>query len=347
MKKAFSKETEIRKKEHLKIALSGKAQVGSNGFELYKYTHNSLPEIDFDKIETSTTFLNKKVTHPFFISCMTGGILEGGKLNINLSKAAEKHGIALGIGSQRAAIEAPQLSKYYNVRKYAPTIPILANIGLVQLNYGYVIKEFLRCVDMIKADALVVHINPLQEVIQPEGNRNWSGLLEKLEKLTKNLNVPIIVKEVGFGMSENVIQRLIKVGVCYIDCAGWGGTNWAMVEGLRGKADKETGSLFADWGIPTAESIENFNKVKQKFFKNNISLLASGGIRNGIEIAKCLSLGAVMVGIATPFAKAGVKSPEAVGELIEKYAEQLKITMFGVGAKNIEQLKNIKLQKVS
>lgn len=343
MRLAFDKEIEKRKKEHLKIAVSNISQVGSNGLDYYKFVPNSLPNIDFDKIDTSTTFLNKKVNYPFFISCMTGGILEGGKLNKNLSLAAEKYGIATGVGSQRAAIEKPELSKFYNIRKYAPNVPILANIGLVQLNYGFTSKEFQKCVDMVGADALVVHINPIQEAIQPEGNRNWQGLEKKLGDLVRKIKVPIIVKEVGFGMSQDVIERLCKIGIRYIDVAGWGGTNWSMVEGLRGKADKSLGELFSNWGISTAESLENAMKVKRK--AKDLEILASGGIRNGVEIAKCMSLGASLVGIAAPFAKAGMESTMEVEKLLEKYAKELKITMFGVGARNIGELQGTKLRK--
>jgi isopentenyl-diphosphate delta-isomerase len=340
MRTAFDPEIEKRKKEHIKIAVSDISQVGTNGLENYKFIPNSLPEIDFDKIDTSTIFLQKKVNYPFFVSCMTGGILEGGKLNKNLAKACEKYNIALGVGSQRAAIENPNLAKFYDVRKFAPNIPMMANIGLVQLNYGFTYKEFQKCVDMVDADCLVVHINPIQEVVQPEGNRNWEGLLEKLEKVIDKISVPIIVKEVGFGMSKSVIQRLVKVGVRYIDVAGWGGTNWAMIEGLRGKADKNLGELFSNWGISTAESLGN-----SKGF-NDLNIIGSGGIRNGIEIAKCMSLGADMVGIAAPFAKAGLESEEGVEKLIEKYAKELKVTIFGVGVRNIKELKKIKLVKI-
>lgn len=343
MKLAFDKEIETRKKEHLKIAISDIAQVGSNGLGDYSFIPNSLPNIDYDKINTSTLFLNKKINYPFFISCMTGGILEGGRLNKNLSIAAEKYGIPLGVGSQRAAIENEKLAQFYEIRKYAPNIPILANIGLVQLNYGFSEKEFKKCIEMVDADALVVHINPIQEAIQPEGNRNWEGLETKLSHLVEKIKVPIIVKEVGFGMSKNVIERLVKVGIRYIDVAGWGGTNWALVEGLRGKADKSLGQLFSGWGISTAKSLENTIQVKRK--QKNLKILASGGIRNGVEIAKCLGLGAELVGIASPFAKAGMESEEKVEELIEKYVKELKVTMFGVGVKNLKELQKIKLTK--
>ncbi|MHA2055236.1 MAG: alpha-hydroxy-acid oxidizing protein, partial [Candidatus Hodarchaeales archaeon] len=187
--------------------------MGDAGFGKYRFNHNALPEIDFEKIDTSTKILGKKVDYPFFISCMSGGINKGLSFNNTLAKAAQKYGIAMGVGSQRIAIEYPVYEKQFQVRKYAPDIPLIANIGLVQLNYGYGLKEFQKCIDMIDADALAVHINPIQEVVQPEGDRNFEKLLPKLEKLVKKLTVPIIVKEVGFGLSESVAVRLNKIGI--------------------------------------------------------------------------------------------------------------------------------------
>jgi isopentenyl-diphosphate delta-isomerase len=343
MIKAFSDEIEKRKKEHLKIAVSSASQTGDNGLSKYRFTHNALPEMDYNKIDIQVYFLTKKVLLPIFISCMTGEILEGGKLNKNLASAAQKYNIPFGVGSQRAAIEHPELAKFYEVRKYAPDIPILANIGLVQLNYGLGLSEFKKCVDMIQADALVVHINPIQEAIQPEGNRNFENLLPKLEKVVKGLKTPVIAKEVGCGLSYDVVKRLYNIGIKMFDTASWGGTSWPKVEGLRGNSDKSLGELFGEWGIPTAESIVACSEFRVKH--KDITVLASGGIRNGVEIAKCLSLGADLVGIASPFAKAGLISQEEVEKLIEKYATELKITMFGVGAKNIKELKKIKLRK--
>ena len=234
MKQAFSSEIEKRKIEQLKIAVSNVSQIGDTGFAKYRFVHNALPEISYDKINTQVYFLNHKISFPFFISCMTGGILQGGRLNKNLARAAQKFNIPLGVGSQRAAIEQPVLIGFFKIRKFAPDIPILANIGLVQLNYGFGLKEFQECVDMIEADALVIHINPIQEVIQSEGNKNWENLLPKLEKVVKKLKVPVIAKEVGCGLSEDVIKRLYNVGVRIFDTAGWGGTSWSKVEGLRG-----------------------------------------------------------------------------------------------------------------
>lgn len=336
-------ETQKRKVDHLRIALSDKAQIGDAGFDKYRFVHNALPEIDFDKIDTSTKFLGKKVDYPFFISCMTGGVQQGQKLNINLARAAHKYNIAIGVGSQRAAVENPELSKLFLARKYAPDIPIMANVGLVQLNYGFGISEHQRCVDMVEADALVVHINPIQEIIQPEGDRNWSGLIGKLEKVIKKLTVPVIAKEVGFGLSDDVVKRLYNIGVRHFDIAGWGGTNWSYVEGARGKADKDLGLLFSNWGIPTTESIKMVSEFRSKSKSKEFTLLGSGGVRNGIDIAKSIALGSDMVGLAAPFGVAGLESTKAVEKLIDRLALELKVAMFGVGAKNIDELRKSNL----
>lgn len=330
-----------RKIDHLRIATSDKSQVGSAGFENYRFVHNALPEINFDNIDASTAFLGKKVNYPFFISCMTGGIKEGRSINRNLAKAAQKHGIAMGVGSQRAAIEHPELADLFKAREVAPDIPLLANVGIVQLNYGFGIKEFQETVNMIGANALAVHINPIQEIIQPEGDRNWENLLPKLEKVVKGLSVPVIAKEVGFGLSEDVIKRLYGVGIRHFDTAGWGGTNWALVEGLRGKADSELGTLFSQWGILTTESIIAAKKATKG--KRGVTILGSGGVRDGIDIAKAITLGSDLVGIAAPFAKAAMKSSIEVEKLIERLALETKVTMFGVGAENLSQLKRAQL----
>jgi isopentenyl-diphosphate delta-isomerase len=347
------KDISQRKRDHLKIALSDESQIGNTGFDRYRFIHNALPEIDFDKIDTSTAFLGKKVNYPFFISCMTGGVKDGARLNKNLAKVAQKHGIAMGVGSQRIMIENPRLKKLFEVRKYALDIPVIANIGLVQLNYGFGIKECEEMVAMVNADALALHINPIQEAIQPEGNHNFENLLGKLEKVVKKLSVPVIVKEVGFGLSEDVIKRLYNVGVRIFDTAGWGGTNWAFVEAERhspsealAKGNIEVGKLFTNWGIPTTNSILAAKIVKDKNKDKRMVILGSGGIRTGIDIAKAIGLGSDLAGIAAPFAKAALKSSTAVEDLIERLGMELKIAMFGVGAKDISQLKSKKLIQV-
>jgi isopentenyl-diphosphate delta-isomerase len=333
--------TSSRKKEHLRIALSKQAQIGDNGFSKYRFINNSLPEVDFDKIDTSTTFFSKKVDYPFFISCMTGGLKEGKKINRNLASAAAKYNIAMGVGSQRAAIEDKKLRDTFVARRYAAKIPVIANVGLVQFNYGFGKKEFQECIDMVKADALALHVNPMQEAIQPEGDRNFSKLLPKLKKILPKLSKPVIVKEVGFGLSAEVCERFYKIGVRYFDTAGWGGTNWSWVEGQRGNS--QAGMLFAqEWGIPSAEAIKQCAEFAKT--KKDVVILGSGGIRNGLEIAKALALGAEMVGIAAPFAKAALVSQKEMEKLIESYAYELRVAMFGVGAKNINQLRQISIE---
>lgn len=345
-----SNEITKRKKDHLKIALSDGAQIGSAGFDRYRFIHNALPELNFDDIDTSTTFLGKQISYPFFISCMTGGIEEGKKINRNLAKAAQKWNIPMGVGSQRASIEHKDLRELFMAREVAPDIPLLANIGLVQLNYGFDLKEYQTCVDTIGADALVVHINPMQEIIQPEGDRNWKGLLQKLEKIVGKLTVPVIAKEVGFGLSEDVVRRLYEVGVRIFDTAGWGGTNWSYVEGMRGKADKDLGLLFSHWGIPTVDSIvmcSDFKKSLSTKHQSQVTILGSGGVRNGMDIAKAIALGSDLVGLATPFGKAALQSTKAVEKLIERLSLELKVTMFGVGVSSIKDLQSVQLTKQS
>jgi isopentenyl-diphosphate delta-isomerase len=333
-----------RKKDHLRIALSSSAQIGDPGFGNYHFVHNALPEIDFNKIDTSTTFLGKKVDFPFFISCMTGGAEKGGRLNMNLAKAAQKMRIAMGVGSQRAAIEKQELRKTFEVRKYAPDIPIIANVGLVQLNYGFGLRELKEIIKMVDADALAFHINPIQEVIQPEGDRNFSTLLPKLAKVVDKLDVPVIVKEVGFGLSYDVIGKLYKVGVRIFDTAGWGGTNWAFVEGRRRDGYDELGEMFSSWGIPTAESIITTKSFKDKVKDKKIVILGSGGVRTGIDIAKAIALGADLAGIAAPFAKVALQSSDEVERYIEKLGYELKVAMFGVGCSNIKKLQKYNLE---
>lgn len=345
MKNSKHKSNEIvkRKRDHLKVALSDASQIGNPGLDRFKFTHNALPEINFNKIDTTTSFLGKKADYPFFISCMTGGVKEGERINKNLALAAQKYRIPMGVGSQRIAIENPRFRNLFSIRKFAPDIVLMANVGLVQLNYGFELTKLQNIIDMIEADALVFHTNPIQEVIQPEGDRNFEGLLPKLEKIVSKLKVPVIVKEVGFGLSEDVIRRLYNIGVRIFDTAGWGGTNWAYIEGKRRDGYESLGELFSSWGIPTTESILAARRVKDENNDKSVLILGSGGVRSGIDIAKCIALGVDLVGIAMPFAKAAIKSQYLVEELIEKLSYELKIAMFGVGAKDLTNLKKTSL----
>jgi len=331
-----------RKREHLEISTSAVAQTGVTGFDSYRFVHNALPEIDFDEIDTSCQMFEKKLNYPFFISSMTGGVIEGKKINRNLMAAAERCGVMMGVGSQRAAIEKPELAELFVDEVRERSFPLLANVGAVQLNYGFGVKEMQKAVDMIGADALILHINSIQEAVQAEGNRNFKGLIVKIGEVVRGVNVPIIIKEVGFGISEEVCDRLYSVGVRYVDVAGWGGTSWSVVEGRRAGGDRSLGDLFGEWGIPTTESVAMCKKVADRS-SEKLTIFASGGVRNGVDVAKAIALGADMAGLAAPFAKAAMESEEAVVASIERLGRELKVAMFGVGVKNLFELKKIPL----
>jgi len=333
--------TSKRKYEHIKICLKEGVEIGSThlneinfyGFKDIDFVHKSLPEINFDEIDTSIKFFGKELSAPLIISGMTGGTKIAEKINKNLAIAAQECKIAFGVGSQRAAIENPKLAKTYYVRDVAPDIFLIGNLGVVQLNYGYDIEEVKKAVEMIKADALALHLNALQEIFQPEGNKNWKGCLKNIEYICKHVSFPIIVKETGAGISREVAKDLERTNVSAIDISGYGGTSWSLIESKRNLELKN--SSIINWGIPTAISlIECVEAVK-------IPIIASGGIRNGIEIAKCIALGATAVGIALPFLKPATKNYKLVKSKIEKIVKELKMVMFLVGAKNIKELKKV------
>ncbi len=241
----------------------------------------------------------------------------------------------MGLGSQRAAVENAALAATFQVRDVAPDILLFANLGAVQFNYGYGVDQCRRAVDMIQADALVLHLNALQEAVQPEGDANFAGLLKKIEAVCRALPVPVIAKEVGWGISEAAATRLAEAGVAAIDVAGAGGTSWSQVEMHRAKTEtqKRVAAAFIDWGIPTAEAIQNVRRVAP-----GLPVIASGGLRDGIDVAKSLALGAGLCGLASPFLKAAAVSVEATAETIAELARELRIAMFAAGAATIAQL---------
>ena len=333
-----------RKSEHLRILLEEDVRFRNltTSLERHHFIHQALPEINRDHIDLSTSLLGKGLSAPLIISSMTGGAEEAETVNRNLAMAAQIHGLGMGVGSQRASLEEPDLSRTYQVRDVAPDILLLANLGAVQLNYGYGVEHCQRAVEMIEADGLILHLNPLQEALQPEGNTDFSGLLVKIEEVCRGLSVPLIVKEVGWGISEDAARRLADAGVAAIDVAGAGGTSWSEVE--RHRADSESSrriaAAFADWGIPTAESIQMVRRAAP-----DVTLIASGGIRTGVEAAKAIALGADAAALATPLLKPATVSPEAVGEKIGEILEQLRTAMFCVGARNLQELKSVPLVK--
>ena len=330
-------DTQNRKDDHIKICLDEKVQFNhiTNGLEKYRFNHCCLPELDYQDIDLATTFLGKKLLSPILISSMTGGTTNAQLINQRLAFTAQKYGLAMGIGSGRVIIEKPEVAPTFQVRSIAPDILLFANIGAVQFNYGYTWQECLRLIEILSADALILHLNPLQECIQPEGDTNFKNLLKQIGKVCEKLPVPVIVKEVGNGISAVMAKKLINVGVTAIDVAGAGGTSWAMVESERANnyLQKELGKTFANWGIPTADCIQDIASQSPE-----IPLIASGGIRNGLEVAKLLALGADLVGLAYPFLKAAIESTDSINNLVELINAELKTVLFCTGNQNIKNL---------
>lgn len=328
-----------RKAEHIQLAIDKRVQSEHHFFDGYAFEHKALPEVDYDEISLETPFLGKILSSPLLISCMTGGTEHAEAINHNLAIAAGKMGIAIGVGSQRKAIENPELAFTFQVRDYAPDVPVLANLGAVQLNYGYGLEECERVVEMVHADALVLHLNPLQEAIQPEGQRNFAGLFDKINRIASQLSVPVIVKEVGSGISYEMALRIKDCGVNIIDTAGTGGTSWARIEAARAD-DEELGELFANWGLSTPDSIQQVNRVA------GVQVIGSGGIRSGVDVAKAIAMGADLAGVASPVLVPALESADAVVQTLERFIHALKIAMFCTGSIDLKALQNAALHKV-
>lgn len=332
-----------RKLDHIKINLEEDVRSGiESGFDQYQLAHQALPDLDFSKIDTSLSFLGKRLQAPILISSMTGGTEEAHRINQVLAQAAQSEGIAMGMGSQRAGIEHPEMAYTFQVRNVAPDILLFANIGAVQLNYGYTIDHCRKAVDMIAADALILHLNPLQEAIQPEGDTNFAGLYRKIEQVCARVGVPVIAKEVGWGISRQTARKLVDAGVSAIDVAGAGGTSWSQVEKFRitdpGRAN--IAAAFRSWGIPTAESISQVAHASP-----GLPIIASGGIKSGIDIAKSIALWADLCGLAGPFLKAAVKSYEELIVSIRSLRQELLICMFVTNSKDVISLKKARIIK--
>jgi isopentenyl-diphosphate delta-isomerase len=327
---------EQRKDDHIKINLEQDVRSAlTSGLEKYHFIHEALPELDLDEVDTTLSLFGKKLQAPILISSMTGGTEDAGDINMRLAKAAQTCGVAMGVGSQRAAIERPGMAATFQVRRVAPDILLFANLGAVQLNYGYSVDECQRAVDMIEADALYLHLNPLQEAVQAGGDTNWKGLARKIEKVCKRLDVPVLAKEVGWGISEKTAKRLADCGVEAIDVAGTGGTSWSQVEMHRAPDAflRDLAATFVGWGIPTAESILNVKRAAP-----GMTIFASGGIKDGLDIAKCLALGATLGGMAGNFLKAAAVSTENAVEMIKLTKRQIEVTMFAAGAGDLKSL---------
>ncbi len=331
-----------RKAEHIRINLEENVQFPrlTTGLERYRFLHQALPELNLSEIDSTVTLFGKTLSAPIVISSMTGGTELALRINERLAEAAQANRVAMGLGSQRAGLKDPKVAYTYQIRTIAPDILLFGNLGAVQFNYGYGLDECQRAVDMIQADALILHFNVLQEAVQPEGDTNFAGLLQKVEDVCRKLPVPVIAKEVGWGFSEKNVRDLANAGISAIDVAGSGGTSWSEVEYHRAPTalHAQVAAAFADWGIPTANAIRYAIKAAP-----NLPVIASGGLRDGIDIAKCIALGATAGGLAGPFLKAADESVEAADQLIRVLAAQFRITMLCSGARTIAELQRTPL----
>jgi isopentenyl-diphosphate delta-isomerase len=337
----MTKVTAQRKSDHIRVNLEEDVGSGlTTGLERLRFEHNAVPELDLREVDTRLTFFGRQLNAPLLISSMTGGTAQAGVINRALAEAAQATRVAMGLGSIRAAIEDPALASTYSVRDLAPDVLLFANLGAVQLNYGYGLGEAQRAVDLVQADALVLHFNALQEALQPEGDVNFAGLLAKVEAICRKLPVPVVAKEVGWGISVPVATRLLSAGVAAVDVAGAGGTSWSQVE-MHRSPDGNAAAVaaeFVDWGIPTARALTDLHRALPE-----AQLIASGGLRGGIDLAKVLALGARIGGMAGPFLKAAVVSSRSVVELIERTVRVLRITMFATGSRDLSALREARL----
>jgi isopentenyl-diphosphate delta-isomerase len=341
-----SGQTEGRKIDHIRIVLGEDvaAKGVSTGFGAYHLPHAALPELDLAEIDTRTTFLGKPISAPLLISSMTGGASVAERINLALAEAAERLGLPMGVGSQRAAVVDARLAPTYQVRRVAPRIPLLANLGAVQLNYGFGVDQCRRAVEMIEADALILHLNPLQEAVQPEGNTNFKGLLHKIEHLCRTLEVPVVVKEVGNGIGARDAQRLYECGVRIIDVAGAGGTSWSEVERYRQSDEqgRRVAGAFADWGLPTTECIRAVRAALP-----DVTIIGSGGVRSGVDVAKAIALGADLAGTAKPALASAIdeRGAEAVVEGLTAFIRELRVAMFCSGCATLADLRKLELAR--
>lgn len=333
---------ESRKSDHIRINLEENVQSGlTSGLEHYHFIHHALPEINLSDVDPSVVLFGKLLDAPILISSMTGGTTEAAKINQVLAAAAQETHIVMGVGSQRIALEKSDLARTFQVRQIAPDILLFANLGAIQLNYGYDVDACRRVVEMIEADALVLHFNAIQEAVQSDGDTRFAGLIHQVEAVCKALTVPVIAKEVGWGFSKHDISLLADAGISAIDVAGAGGTSWSQVEMHRASSEdrRQLAAAFADWGIATVAVIQNAIHVAP-----DLKIIASGGLRNGVDIAKCIALGASLGGMASPFLKAASHSVEETISLIRLLKQELSICMFATGSKTLEELRLDKLE---
>ncbi len=345
-----AKQTTSRKEDHIDICCDFTEDIEmskTNGFEDIEFVPNALPEVNFEEIDLSTTFLKHDFNYPIFISSITGGTEKAKKINGLLAEVAEKMNIGIGVGSQRAALEDERIVDSFSIiRKNAPNTFVAANLGAIQFKNDYTISHAQKAIEMVNADALILHLNPLQEVIQPEGDTNFSDLTSRIKEIGKNLKIPLIVKEVGSGISYEIAYKLVqcKCNIKAIDIAGAGGTSWAKIEAIRAKQQgflkqASIGELLKNWGIPTAA-----NTIEVSSLGNKVEIISSGGIRTGLEAAKALAIGAKLVGIALPLARlAATGTEKQITDWFAQFIHELKTVMFLTGCKKISDLQNTRM----
>lgn len=323
-----------RKLDHINI-VSGESVIDRRKyfFDRIHLTHRALPELNLAEVDPSTKFLGKELSFPLLISSMTGGAdPELVKINRNLAAAAEAEGVALAVGSQRVFFSDDAARESFELRQHAPSTVLLGNLGAVQLNYDMGFADCEASVKLLDADGLYLHLNPLQEAVQPEGDTDFSGLRNKIAVIVQTLRQPLIVKEVGAGISPEDVEHLLAAGVKYIDVAGSGGTSWSMVESKRSD-DPQLGELFGDWGIPTPAALR-----QMKPYSHEMTLIASGGVRNGIDMVKSMILGASLCGMARPFLNPARESADAVRAVIRRVKREFTTAMFLLGAGEIADI---------
>ncbi len=323
-----------RKLDHLHHVLND-AQVDRNGryFDAFRLLHNALPEINLSDVDIRCTFLNKTLDAPLLISSMTGGDHpELARINQRLAEAAEACGVALAVGSQRIQFERPASVDSFNLRQFAPSIPLIANLGAVQLNYQLNAHHAQEAVNQLDADGLYLHLNPLQEAIQPEGDTNFSHLWSAITELATTIDKPLLLKEVGCGLSPQLIRQGLAQGIHYFDVAGSGGTSWSRIEQLR-SANNPIGLTFQDWGLPTPWILKQCRPIATQ-----AQLIASGGLRNGVDVVKSIVLGARIAGMAAPFLQPAMESTQAVIDVIEQIKQEIRISLFLLGKQNIDAI---------
>lgn len=330
-----------RKDEHLDLAMAQAKRGGGNAFDAFSLEHCALPELALDEVDISARFLGHHLRAPLLISSMTGGPSRGAAINARLAEAAQALGVPLAVGSQRVAVEgAGDGGIDASLRRRAPDVLLLANLGAAQLAQSGGLDAAKRCIEMIEADALIIHLNPLQEAVQPGGDRDWRGVLAAIADLTSQFERPVVVKEVGYGLSASVARQLVDAGVAALDVAGAGGTAWAQIEADRAaqSGDREVAEAFAGWGIPTPRAIKEVRKACPA-----TPLIGSGGLRHGVDAAKAIRLGADLAGFAGAVLAAALISTEAVVEKLDVYARQLRIACFAAGARDLAALKSARL----